>query len=175
MGNPKLPTELKRQRGTLNVTREKENPSADVLLAHTSVIVQPGDKVPGPKHLTTCEGKKFYKLMIKNLNALHVLSLADIPQIETMARYLERMREIDKIIKSLDPASEDDIDLYDKYDKIYGRLTTQFNNLAAKYYISPQARVQLKLNELNAIKTGIEVAKEGSAISNLLSKRKAAD
>lgn len=172
MPNPKLPTELKILKGTLNTTREKQNQSADVVIAKTNVIVKEDERIGIPKTITTKAGKRFYKQVVENLKILHVLSKVDLSQIETMTRYLERIYETDAIIRDI-PIT--DIDNLTKYSNIYDRLTTRFDNLASKFYITPSARVQLKLNELNAIKTTQEIQKNDNAINNLLNMRKVAD
>lgn len=169
MPNPKLPTELKRLKGSLNVTREKQNQSADVFIAKTSVIIQEDERISVPKTITTKMGKKFYKQVVENLKVLHVLSRVDLTQIETMTRYLERIRELDEMIQRIPIA---DVDNLSKYSAIYDRMTTRFDTLASKYYISPSARVQLKLGELNAIKTAQDIKKNDNAINNLLNNRR---
>lgn len=172
-GRPRLPTEYKKLKGTLNVTDEKRmgKPASDEL-SKTSVIVPEDEKIKTPRTIKTRDGKKFYKQVIENLKVMHVLSRVDLAQIETLARYLERIKETDAIIQEI---PLEDIDRLTKYSNIYDRLTTRFDNLASKYYISPQSRVQLKLSELNLIRTSQEVEKNQSAISNLLSSRKEAD
>lgn len=114
-------------------------------------------------------GKKFYKQVVENLKVLHVLSRVDLTQIETMTRYLERIRELDEMIQRIPIA---DVDNLSKYSAIYDRMTTRFDTLASKYYISPSARVQLKLGELNAIKTAQDIKKNDNAINNLLNNRR---
>ena len=168
-GRPRLPTELKILKGTLNTTRAKREQSADVTIANTSIIIPESERVTIPKTITTKAGKKFYKQVVENLKVLHVLSKVDFSQIEVMTRYLERIRETDEVIKQIEIT---DIDTLAKYSAIYDRLTTRFDSLASKFYISPAARVQLKLGELNAIKTSQEITKNDNAISSLLEKRK---
>ena len=172
VGRPRLPTELKILKGTLNTTRAKREQSADIAIANTSIIIQENERVPIPKTITTKTGKKFYKQVIENLKILHVLSKVDLTQIEIMTRYLERIHETDEIIKTIDIT---DIETLSKYSAIYDRLSTRFDNLATKFYITPSARVQLKLGELNAIKTTQEITINDNAISSLLEKRKRAE
>jgi hypothetical protein len=172
-GRPKKPTELKVLQGTYRKDRDAgENQSSDLVLSKTSVIVPEDEKIKTPRTIKTREGKKFYKQVIENLKVMHVLSRVDLAQIETLARYLERIKETDAIIQEI---PLEDIDRLTKYSNIYDRLTTRFDNLASKYYISPQSRVQLKLSELNLIRTSQEVEKNQSAISNLLSNRREVD
>lgn len=172
-GRPRLPTELKKLKGTLNVTDEKRyGKSVADSIKNTSVIIQQDERISVPKTITTKAGKKFYKQVVENLKVLHVLSKVDLSQIETMTRYLERIHETDAIIQQIDIHNIDELT---KYSLIYDKLTTRFDSLAAKFYITPSARVQLKLNELNLIKTGQEIQKNDNAINNLLSMRKVSD
>ena len=172
-GRPRKPTELKKIQGTYRKDRDAgEEESSDLAISTTSVIVQEGETLPVPKTLKTKEGKKFYNLVIKNLREIRILSEADLPQIETMARYLERTREADRQLNKLDISNIDTLDEYEKYSKMLDRYSKRFDELAMKYYISPLARVQLKLSELNAIRTTQEIKKNDSAISNLLGGRK---
>lgn len=172
-GRPKKPTQLKVLQGTYRKDRDTgENASADVAIAKTNIIVKEDERISVPKTITTKAGRKFYKQVVENLKVLHVLSKVDLPQIETMTMYLERIYETDAIIRDI-PIT--DIDNLTKYSNIYDRLTTRFDNLASKFYITPSARVQLKLNELNAIKTTQEIQKNDNAINNLLNMRKVAD
>lgn len=169
-GRPKKPTELKKLQGTYRKDRDtKDLSSADTEIAKTSVIIQEHEKVLVPKTIETKLGKKFYKSVVDNLKTLHVLSRVDLTQIEVMTRYLERIHETDEIIRQIDIT---DIETLERYSKIYDRLTTRFDNLAAKFYITPAARVQLKLNELNAIRTTQEIKKNDNAVNNLLNMRK---
>lgn len=172
-GRPKKPTELKILQGTYRSDRDSgEKQSADVVLAKTSVIVPEDEKIKIPKTIKTKDGRKFYKQVVDNLKVMHVLSRVDLSQIETLARYLERIHETDAMIQTI---PIEDVEKLSKYSSIYNNLTTRFDNLAAKYYISPASRVQLKLSELNLIRTSQEVEKNQSAISNLLSNRREAD
>jgi len=169
-GRPKKPTELKKLEGTYRKDRDSgQVQSADVAIAKTSVIVAPDEKISVPKSIHTKAGKKFYKQVIENLRTLHVLSKVDINQIETMARYLERIHEIDAKIRETDI---EEMETYQYYSTLYDKVTKRFDDLAAKFYITPAARVQLKLNELNAIRTSQEIEKNDNAINNLLSMRK---
>lgn len=170
-GRPAIPTELKRLKGTLNTTREKQNPSADVAIAQTSVILPEGTKISVPKTIKTTYGKKYWKTIISNLGTLRVLSKADIPQIENLVITLEKLREVQEQFVNCSVYDEE----FDLIEKRFTRLSQKFDLLAAKYYISPQARTQLKLQDLNLIKTAQEIQKNESAVSNLLAARKPTD
>lgn len=166
-GRPKLPTELKAMKGTLNTTREKQNPPSDVVLADTSIILPIDAKVSVPKSLTDSKVKKFFKETVKNLLMLRVLSTVDLPQIETLCVIYQKFREVQTQFLEADVSNEN----FDTIEKRYERLGKRFDELAAKFYISPQARTQLKLNDLNLIKTAQDIQKNDNAISKLLGDR----
>ena len=170
--NPRLPTELKRIKGTLNVTREKQNKGSDVVLDKTDITIKAGDKLPKPKSLQTTYGKKFYKMVVRNMMTLHVLSYVDLPQIEMLARDLEQIREIDEIIQKIDATNPDTLDDLMKYQRINQMRSNHFDSLASKFYITPLARVQLKLGELDSmLKEQAVKEKLNNPISNVLNLR----
>ncbi len=109
--------------------------------------------------------------MISNLGVLHVLSKQDLPQIENLVITLEKLREVQDQFINTSPFDEE----FDLIEKRFTRLSQKFDLLAAKYYVSPQARTQLKLQDLNGIKTAQEIKKNESAVSSLLAARKPAD
>lgn len=166
-GRPAIPTELKKLKGTLNTTREKNNPSADVLIAETSIILPEDTKISVPKTITEKKVKKFFKEVVKNLLTLRVLSIVDIPQIETLCLTYQKFIEVQKQFIDASIFDED----FDLIEKRYERLGKRFDELAAKFYISPSARTQLKLNDLALIKTAQEITKNQSAIGKLLNDR----
>lgn len=171
-GRPKIPTELKRLKGTLNTTREKNNPSADVAISETSIIIPAGTKVSVPKTIKTKFVKKYWKQLIENLEVLHVLSKADLPQLENLCITLEKLREVQEVFSETSVFDEE----FDLIEKRFTRLSQKFDLLASKYYISPQARTQLRLQDLNLVKTSQEIEKnKQSAVGNLLASRKLTD
>lgn len=163
MARPKLPTEQKILQGTYRPYREKGTPT-DVQLAKTSVILSDVKSVSCPKTITDKYCRKYWKTLTKNLLTLHVLSSNDIPQLEDLIITLQRLREVNTIYLQLS-ATDDE---YDLWEKRRIRLSTRFEDLASKYYVNPQARSQLKLAELNVIKTGQEIVKEKDVIDSLL-------
>ncbi len=164
----KLPAELKRRRGTLNVTREKQNPGAEDVIAQTSVILPEDARVAVPKSITEPKVRKFFKETVKNLLSLRVLSAVDIPQIETMCVTLQKLHEVQAEFMQLDMFDEK----FDAIEKRFERLGKRFDELARLFYISPDARTRLKLNDLTLIKTAQEIRKNDNAIGALLAARK---
>lgn len=167
-GRPRKPTEQKKLEGTY---RKDRDVSADTRIAETSVIVPEGTRIPVPKTITTKFCRKYFKEVVKNLEVMHVLSRADLPQIENLCITLEKLREVQEIFAQTSPFDEE----FDLIEKRFTRLSQKFDLLASKYYISPAARTQLKLQDLNLVKTAQEIKKNESAVSNLLAARKISD
>lgn len=171
MGRQRLPTELKALKGTLNTTREKNNPSADTALAKKSTAIFPEEtKIACPKTIKSKYVRAYWKKLTAMLVSIRVLSPADIPQLEQLCLILEKLREVQTYYSDLDPL--EDFDTFEKTQKVFIALSNKFDQLGSKYYISPAARTKLTLDELNVIKTGQEIQKNESAIGALLGGRK---
>lgn len=171
MGRPRLPTELKALKGTLNTTREKNKPSVDTALAKKSTAIFPEEtKIACPKTIKSKYVKAYWKKLTAMLVSIRVLSPADIPQLEQLCLILEKLREVQKFYSDLDPL--EDFEEFSNAQKVYIALSNKFDQLGSKYYISPAARTKLTLDELNVIKTGQEIQKNESAISAILGGRK---
>ena len=171
MGRPRLPTELKALKGTLNTTREKNKPSVDTALAKKSTAIFPEEtKIACQKTIKSKYVKAYWKKLTAMLVSIRVLSPADIPQLEQLCLILEKLREVQKFYSDLDPL--EDFEAFSNAQKVYIALSNKFDQLGSKYYISPAARTKLTLDELNVIKTGQEIQKNESAISAILGGRK---
>ena len=170
-GRPRLPTEYKKLKGTLNTTREKNNRSADEVIAKKPSAIFPEEtKISCPKTIRTKYVKAYWKKLTAMLVSIRVLSPSDIPQLEELCIILEKLREVQQIFTDLDPL--EDFDTFERTQRVYIALSNKFDQLAGKYYISPAARTKLTLDELNVIKTGQEIQKNESAIGALLGARK---
>ena len=170
MGRHRLPTELKKLKGTLNPTREKKSPPADTVVDQLGAIFPEGTKISCPKTITDKYVKSYWKKLTATLIALRVLSPVDLPQIEQLCVILEKLRELQSHYSQMNPL--EDFKAFSNAQTAYISLSTKFDQLAAKYYISPAARAKLRLDELNIVKTEQELKKNESAISALIGDRK---
>lgn len=167
-GRPPKPIEQKRLEGTYRQDRDSGRQAAqEVITAMPSVLFEADVKVSCPKTIRTKYVKAYWRKLTAMLNSLRVLSPADLPQIETLCLVLERMREVQVAWAELTPLDDE----YDAMQKRYLSLSNKFDTLAAKYYISPEARTKLKLDELTAVKAAQDVAKGQSAIEAILGER----
>ena len=170
-GRPKLPTEYKRLKGTLNTTREKNNPSADSVIAQKPSAIFPEEtKIACPKTIKCKYVRSYWKKLTAMLVSVRVLSPSDLPQLEELCIILEKLREVQSLFSDLDPL--EDFDTFEKTQKVFIALSNKFDQLGSKYYISPAARTKLTLDELNVIKTSQDIQKNESAIGALLGGRK---
>lgn len=149
-------------KGTLNVTREKQNESAEHYLTSTPIISKDPADIKPPATLKTKLAKDYYLTVTGNLLTLGILSPVDLPQIEVMCKYLEERIEIQKQLDSMKigiDSTDKEREVYQYFSKMRDRLSNQFDTLAKKYYISPMARAELKLTELEAIQKQQQVGK----------------
>lgn len=168
MGRPPKPIAQKVLEGTYREDRDGERAAAERAIVKKAAVIFPdGSKVSCPKTIKTKYVKAYWRHLTAMLQELHVLSPADLPQIETLCITLEKMRAVQVAWEELTPFD----DAFDIMQKRYLALSNKFDSIASKYYISPQARTRLKIEELTAVKAQIDVAKEQSAIGQILGGR----
>ncbi|MCR5218603.1 hypothetical protein [Treponema sp.] len=165
MPNIKKSVELKKFQGTYRKDRDAEAEKVSDVLKATSVILD-ANSVSCPKTITDKYCRKYWKLLTKNLLSIKVLSGADIPQLEMMFVYLQKLREVQQYFLAADPADE----VFDLMQARYEKLEKRFNTIAGKYYISPADRAKLKIDELTAVKAQQDILKNQSAIGRLINK-----
>lgn len=167
-GRKPKPIALKRLEGTYREDRDGERAIAETAI-HTvpSVLFEKGVKVRVPKTIHTKYVKAYWRRLTGMLIDLQVLSPSDLPQVEAMCIVLEKLREVQVVWDSATPLDEG----YDKIARLYITLSNKFDTLAAKYYVSPDARIKLKMDSLSAMKVEQEVIKGSDAIGALLAGR----
>lgn len=166
MGRIKKPVELKELEGTYRADRDGERKAVQLTIKKTSLLYNKKN-IPCPVTITDEYVRKYWKNLTKALLSIHVLSGADIPQLEMMCKILERIRKLQTQLDTV----EEDIETEEILERRYLKLVEKFDSLAQKYYVSPQARSKLTLDELNVVKTGQEVAKGADVMTNLLGSR----
>lgn len=166
MGRIKKPVELKELEGTYRADRDGERKAVQLTIKKTSLLYTKKN-IPCPANITDEYVRKYWKNLTKALLSIHVLSGADIPQLEMMCKILERIRKLQTQLDTI----EDDLEQEEILERRYLKLVEKFDSLAQKYYVSPQARSKLTLDELNVVKTGQEVAKSADVMTNLLGSR----
>ena len=145
MPNHKVPLELKKLRGTVNTTREKNAEHIEKKLsAVPACIFQPGDKVPTPKSLTDAYTRKFFKKLTVALISIGVLSPVDLPHVEFLCITLQQLRAITEQLQKISPFDES----FDLWLRRYNILLERFDRLGAKFYLTPGDRSKLHLEDL---------------------------
>lgn len=165
-GRPKKPVEMKKLEGTYRKDRDEQREIVQDTLVKTPVILN-ALSVSCPKSITDKYCRKYWKTLTKMLLSIHVLSAGDLPQLETMFVYLQKLREVQADFVQTSVLDEE----FDLLEKRYTRLSTRFDQLASKYYVSPADRAKLKIDELSIVKSEQEIKKNESAIGNLLQAR----
>lgn len=174
--NPPKPVALKKLEGTYREDRDGGRAVAETAIHNTAgVLFEKGVKVRVPKSIHTKYVKAYWRKLTAMLIELRTLSPADLPQLEVMCVVLEQLRSL-QVILSGDPPDIMGItpldEGYDKIIKTYIALSNKFDSLASKYYVSPEARIRLKLDALTAVKAEQDVIKGSDAISAILGGRK---
>lgn len=172
-GRPRKPVALKKFEGTYRKDRDSgKEISERQIKSVPGVIVPPDSKISCPKTIQTKYVRSYWKRLTNNLISMQVLSYNDLPQLENMMLILEKLREAQE---QFSLCSFSDVAALANYDiclKIVSKLTQMFNDLAAKYYISPSARSKLTLDLLNIQKTSQEIEKNATGVDKLLALRK---
>lgn len=169
MANRKVPLELKKLRGTLNTTREKNAEHVEKKLATVAAcIYQPGDKVPTPKSLTDAYTRKFFKKLTVALISIGVLSPVDLPHVEFLCITLQQLRQVTEKLQECSPLESS----YDLWLKRYNTLLERFDRLGAKFYLTPGDRSKLHLEDLQIQEKQQNLEKQ-TTIDLLLQNRKA--
>lgn len=163
-GRPKLPVEIKRQRGTLRkydlVQEETE---------HTVKKLLPAGKLKLAHEITDPEVKKNYRDHVAMLRALGGVfeQRADSPMLKEAYWSLQEAFKLMSLISELDVLSDD----YDRLTNKQLRLFSKYEDIVKDFYITPQARLKLKLDMLTADEKKIDVESKKSAVSNLIAKK----
>lgn len=113
--------------------------------------------------------KQAFTTHTKMLCNLQLLAAADLPELEQLYLTLQQLREIETILLKTDPVKE--IDNYERYTKMVIKLGNRFTTLAAKYYISPAARLRLTSDCLNIEKNKRDLENQ-SITAKLLAAKK---
>ncbi|WP_147612316.1 P27 family phage terminase small subunit [Treponema pectinovorum] len=168
MARPKKSVELKILEGTYRADRDSTAKVISDTIKKTEIILDKKN-IPCPKTIQDEYVKKYWKKLTRSLLSIHVLSGADIPQLEMLCIILQRIRKIQEELESIDYKESEDIETLEKR---YLRFVAKFDSLGAKYYISPQARSKLTLDDLAIVKTAQDIQKKQDGISNILAMRK---
>lgn len=161
-GRPKLPVEIKRQRGTLRSYDKGQEEQEKAVSA-----ILPVGKLSVPKTLTDPGIKKAFKNHVELLRAIGAETKADSPLLEQAYIALQSGKECYEKMEKLDVLDEEYDGLSDKWLK----YTAKFERIVKEFYLTPTARAKLKLDSLTATEKQLNIEKGKSAVASLLEKK----
>ena len=159
--------EQKKLEGTYRACVDAPREEAEALVASVGVFYPAGTRLRAPKTIRTSAGRKHWREVTRNCMRLGMLSPVDLPQVERLCLYYEKLEEIASLFLAARPTEEEYKPLLDSLLK----LAKAYDALADKYYVSPQARSRLALDALNVTKAAQDVRAADDGIGQLLARR----
>jgi hypothetical protein len=157
------PVSQKKLLGTYR--NDRDGNKAEPILAELMVIPV---AIDCPSTITDEYCKSYWKYHTDFLITCGVLSMSDVPELENLYITLQRLREINKKILTLDLIK--DLENYTILSSLSLKLSKHFSELAGKYLVSPAARIKLKTDDLNLKKLEAE---NPSIMEKLIARKKA--
>ncbi len=140
-GPPPIPNKLKVIRGTMKETRRILN----------EMDFQPMVRVPmSPKHLDK-RAKKEWRTVCKNLIAIKMLYLVDLPQLQSYCFQVSMMQQAEvalaegKLIETLTNNDGHQYKAKNKWISIYNESLDRVNKLGREFGFSPSARTRISM------------------------------
>ena len=161
------PIAQKRLEGTYRECVDGDRARAEALVASVGSFFPPGTELRPPKSLATRKGRAHWREAARHNVALGMLSPVDLPQLERMCLLYEETERLRPLVQAADPEGEE----YGGLLSAYLKAAKAYDELAAKYYISPQARSRLALDALNVTKAAQDVRAADDGIGQLLARR----
>ena len=166
-GVPQKTAAQKRLEGTYRADRDGERARAEALVASVGTFYPQGTVLRPPKSLATRKGRSHWREVSRHNVALGMLSPVDLPQLERMCLLYEETERLRPLLQARSPLDEG----YGKVLSDYLKAAKAYDELAAKYYVSPQARSRLALDALNVTKAAQDVRAADDGIGQLLARR----
>lgn len=160
-GRPRKPTAQLKLSGTYREDRHGKN--VDVQLENFLSV--PVELLP-PKTITDSYCQEHYKYHTNLLIKLKILTASDLPELEMLYLTLQQYRSVQQTLATVDMIADDKV--YISLTKTALRLSNYFSRIAWKYYISPEARMRIQIEQLNLTK-----AKHESPTAKLLKNKRA--
>ena len=154
MARTRKPIAQKKLEGTYRKDRDGNRDKSEIILSNLDTAFKEGDSLEPPANITDDFVKQHYIYHSRLLIKLHILQLSDIPELNMMYELLQRERQVERELESIDISS--DIDTFERLTKLQIKLSNAFSSLSVKYYISPTARTHLELDNLELEKAKSE-------------------
>ena len=161
------PIAQKKLEGTYRECVDGEREKAELAVASVGAFYPRGTALRCPKSIQTKAGRKHWREVTRHNIELGMLSPVDLAQVERLCVYKEEEARLLAALQAMEPSS----DGYAAALAAYLKVAKAYDELAAKYYISPQARSRLALDALNVTKAAQEVRQADDGIGRLLAKR----
>ena len=129
-------------KGTYRAKRHAEKEKTEVIIQE-NLSFPVGTIIETPAEITDESVKKTYQEHINQLTFLQLLTPADLPELDEMYLTLQQLKKVRKELEKENVIN--DLEKYEKLTSLSLRLGKRFSDIAKKYYISPVARVKLKL------------------------------
>ena len=166
-GAPQKTIAQKRLEGTYRADRDGEREKAELAIASVGAFFPPGTELKPPKSLRTRAGRKEWREVTGQCIKLGMLSPVDLAQVERLCLYSEELARLAPLLQDADPQEDE----YSRLQQLYLKAAKAYDELAGKYYISPQARSRLALDALNVTKAAQDVRAADDGIGQLLARR----
>ena len=154
--------------GTYNVTTDGARERAELAVASIGSFYPRGTALRCPKSIQTKGGRKHWREVTQHNIALGMLSPVDLPQVERLCVLYEEQERLRSLLQGAAPLDGE----YEPLLQEYLKASKAYDELAAKYYISPQARSRLALDALNVARAAQDVKAADDGIGQLLAARK---
>lgn len=172
-GRPRKSTEQHKLDGTYQECRHGNN--ADVLI---STILSVPKKIEVPEKIKNLKNKTIETLFKKHVDMLISLkSIYEVDIPELIHLYLI-LNDIYKLREAMDEVDlNKNFFLYEKMQKLFLKQISSFNVLGSKFYLTPQVRAQMRLNDLQELNETLKLeeklkAAEKNPVQKLINKKK---
>lgn len=165
-GRPKKPIALKKLEGTYRHDRDDERALQEKKL---QAILPAGKLKINNKEITDKAVKKAYRDHIELLRCLGGAAeqKADSPLLQEAYWCLQEAEKLKTQIRELDVLD----DMYDKLTTKQLKLFSKYEEIVKDFYLSPNARIKLRLDVLTVQEKGLAVEEKKSAVASLLEKK----
>ena len=161
------PIAQKKLEGTYRQCVDGDREKAESLVASVGIFYPADTRLRCPKTIRTTAGRRHWRAVTQNCIRLGMLSPVDLPQVERLCWLYEKIEEEGDAFRKASPLEDGFKQILDSLLK----MSKAYNELADKYYISPQARSRLALDALNVTKAAQDVRQADDGIGALLKRR----
>jgi len=172
-GRPRKSTAQHKLEGTYQACRHKNN--TDVLVAN---ILTVPEKIEVPDEIKALGNKKIeaaFEAHADMLVRLKSVYEVDVPELTHLYLILNDVYKVREKINRLDVW--EDLPMYERLQKLFLKQVAAFNALGSKFFLTPQARTQMTLGNLQALNENLKLQErmneaERNPVQKLINKKK---